>query len=332
MEYPHGFALTFGVELEFLVARVLPEDFEQRARAAQLTPDWDGARTYQTCGNEVRQLIVDKLRAAGIPTNDYSPTIALADYSKWTVSSDGSVQPSEEDLTATVHTFSSGSSLQITPDIRKRLLYVNVEVKSRVLPFNEASLHETRVAVDKIRNETPSFVNSSTGLHVHIGNREYGYSTGTLKNFGTLVSIGVHQMNEIHTDQRLTDNFCRTVLWVFKPKDRVPMRMARLIQNLRTVEEFVNFFHVDRPHRDPNDPLFMWERSQIYNYTGLPNGKFPTIEFRQHTGTLDSDAVSRWVLLCGSLVGLATIRRVSGRSSFFWSAIPSILFFTFSAI
>jgi len=48
-------------------------------------------------------------------------------------------------------------------------------------------------------------------------------------------------------------------------------------------------------------------KGHIVNWTYLPrtNGLARTIEFRQHGGTLDVEAVRWWVRFCGGLVRLA---------------------------
>ena len=306
MEYPNGFELTIGVELEFLVARVLPKGFEERVRAeTSSTDEWYVRLQIRNANtDEMRRLIVDRLRAFNIPTNDYSPKVARPNFSMWTVTGDGSVKPSDEEQASDVLTFSNGSQVQVPPQDQKSIRYSDVEVTSRVLPFNELSLLEITTAVDTIRNEIPSFVNETTGLHVHIGNREFGFSLNTLKNLGTLLSIAAHQINELHSDYRITSEFCRSILFAFKPNDRVPMMMARQIENLHTLEDFLTFFHVARPHRSRDDPQFFYHRECAYNFLGLgEDGRIPTIEFRQHDGTLDTGAVHRWIILVATLVG-----------------------------
>ena len=307
MEYPNGFELTIGIELEFLVARVLPEGFERQAHEAKLSSgeEWNGGRGLSNYNNDfIRRLIVDRLRSVGVPTNDYV-RFAAANFSKWTVIGDGSVFPTDQELKATTQTFANGEVMEITDDARKRLKYTDVEVKSRILPFNEVSLREVALTVDTIKSEFPSYVNSSCGFHIHVGNRAWGFSLNTLKNLGVLVSIALHQINMIHPDHRIQDEYCRSVLYLFKPRDREPMRMARLIENIQTLDEFLVFFHVERPHRDRSDPSFMFYREMAYNFLGLDEeGKIPTIEFRQHQGTLDSEAIQRWTLMAASTVGL----------------------------
>lgn len=71
------------------------------------------------------------------------------------------------------------------------------------------------------------------------------------------------------------------------------------IESCRTVEQIVQNFNYDNK----------WT---AYGFLTLLNPSLRTVEFRQHSGTLDKDAISHWANLSTNLINLAHSASYSG--------------------
>jgi hypothetical protein len=290
--------LTFGVEIEFILAFIRTREWELRYETIKAK----GLGTGETRLAELiemdqeRSTIVDSLRGASIPVND----LGEVDSTRWSVESDGSVIPTEEEKEHRTPRFGNGQECLLTEEQWEKLTYCSVEVKSCVLPFNGYSLQEVELVVQTIVKNHAVYVNWTCGLHVHVGNQNFGFPIQTLKNFATLVTCFEQQINEIHPRHRLTSDFCLLESTAFHPEDRSPIRMAEIIDRFETVEDVISRFGVDR-----NDPVVI-QHNWCYNFNNLLWRKDRrTIEFRQHASTLDSAAILRWIRFACTSVSIA---------------------------
>ena len=243
---------TFGVEVEFVV-KILPqgEDFSQRTA--------------------VQEPMARLLTAAGFTVNEVG---TRGTYEKWTVERDGSIKPedSEDD------------------DPNPRMAYFGVELKSRVLPVNAISFDEIGQVMDIVKLNFQTVKNWTTGLHVHVGNGNRGFSLRCLKNLAELVTLFEHQINSLHPYDRIENFFCAP------PSRSVyihggPFHALAQIERLEDLESFID-------HMNPGDLRFT-----AYNFLNLLTPRaIQTVEFRQHQGTMDTTEILAWVELTTGMV------------------------------
>jgi len=291
-------SLTFGVEIEFILAFIRTREWELRYETIKAK----GLGTGETRLAELiemdqaRSTIVDSLRGAGVPVND----LGEVDNTRWSVESDGSVFSTEEEKENRTPRFGNGQECLLTEEQWKKLIYCSVEVKSCVLQFNAYSLQEVELVVQTIAKNHAVYVNWTCGLHVHVGNQSFGFPIRTLKNFATLVTCFEQQINQIHPRHRLTSDFCLLESTAFHPEDRSPMQMAEIIDRFETIKDVISRFGMDR-----NDPEVI-QHNWCYNFNSLLwREDRRTIEFRQHASTLDSAAILRWIQFACTSVSIA---------------------------
>ncbi|MCJ1282664.1 hypothetical protein MMC26_001989 [Xylographa opegraphella] len=299
--------LTFGVELELLLAYFREPQFGFRLaniRQELLAQGTDQDEIDRVIGietapekNRERRKILTRLQQVGVPVHDWGVD-GKKDYSLWTVSLDDSVVPSDEELYSMNPRWANGQVSTLTAEGRAAMCYASVEVFSRVLPYHMDSLREVGTVVNTIVAKFPVYVNESCALHVHVGNRDFGFPVQTVKNFATLVTCFETQFNQIHPLHRLDYAYCLPETLAFRPRERNLWRMAEIIDQLDTHEKIVRQFGTKRNDRDE---VYHW---WCYNYNNLVLSK-RTIEFRQHAGTLDLAAVYRWINLTCTVTAIA---------------------------
>lgn len=290
--------LTFGVEIEFILAFIRTREWELRYETIKAKGLGTGeVRLAELIEmDQERSAIVDSLRGASIPVNH----LGEVDTTRWSVESDGSVYSTEEEKQNRTPRFANGQEYLLTEEEWKKLTYCSVEVKSCVLPFNAYSLQEVERVVQTIVKNHAVYVNWTCGLHVHVGNQNFGFPIQTLKTFATLVTCFEQQINEIHPRHRLVSDFCLLESTAFHPEDRTPMRIAEIIDQFETVKDIINRFGMDR--NDPEVIQYNW----CYNFNNLLwREDRQTIEFRQHASTLDSAAILRWIQFACTSVAIA---------------------------
>ncbi|MCJ1293386.1 hypothetical protein MMC34_004940 [Xylographa carneopallida] len=299
--------LTFGVELEFLLAYFREAQFAlelETIRQDLLVRGANQDEIDRVLGIEIapeknreRGKILTRLQNIGVPVHDWGVD-GKKDYHRWTVSLDDSVIPSGEEMQSMNPKWANGHVSNLTAEGRASMCYASVEVFSRVLPYNLDSLREVGIVVNTIAAEFPVYVNESCALHVHVGNMDFGFPVQTVKNFATLVTCFENQLNQIHPLHRLDYAYCLPETLAFRPKERDIWRMAEIIDQLNTPQKIIRHFGTKRNDRDE---VYHW---WCYNYNNLVLAK-RTIEFRQHAGTLDLSAVFRWINLACTLTAIA---------------------------
>lgn len=99
-----------------------------------------------------------------------------------------------------------------------------------------------------------------------------------------------HQFNSLHPLHRLLDDYAKTVdkAFGFTPlEDRLCV-----IKNFKHLQQIIVQFN-------PHDGWC------AYNFTNLVYTTLNTIEFRQHQGSLDPEAITHWAELACSLVRIS---------------------------
>ena len=301
------FPKTFGIELEFLIVcdmgATFYEDVLVAAIAAKTT--WEMQRlTHETAiADQARRGIVAALRGVGIQTNNFEKDGGKMDDNKWTVATDGSVTERGELYEGNSELIlGSGRRIALTDDVRQRIYFANVEVKSRILPATMEALKELKLAVRTIQSLN-TLVNESCGLHCHVGQGPHGFDLRTLKNFMLLTSLAEPLLLQIHPSHRLDNEFCIQQSVLFEPDERTPEAMYRRIEGFTSVMRLIKYMHtspVDRrwilANPDFNGILVPYN---AYNLMNLQAGMGrQTVEFRGAAGSLDDEAVLRWALFC----------------------------------
>lgn len=86
--------------------------------------------------------------------------------------------------------------------------YINLEVASRVMNFDEAGFKEAQRDVCSIStfDEPHLAADTSTGLQVHIGSSNQPYTLPWLKNLTRLVTAFEHEIEALYPDHRVRDH------------------------------------------------------------------------------------------------------------------------------
>ncbi|KFY85565.1 hypothetical protein V500_08299 [Pseudogymnoascus sp. VKM F-4518 (FW-2643)] len=175
----------------------------------------------------------------------------------------------------------------------------SVEVISPALYFRPESLTQIRVACATITTQFRVVATRTTGLHVHVGDGENGFSVGTLRNLIALLWGFEPQLQTLHPSHRRTETWCMPLRIDTKyawshPKWTISTFLEDLFSSeFGTVEALVRVFDVCAGDRcavefsNLDDPMVAVKQ---------------TIEFRAHSGTLDGDEVVMWVKTVVGLV------------------------------
>ena len=256
-----GLNVTFGIELEFVVAH----------RAAQYTnvPHMDP-------NSAVRAHIIHLLQEAGFLVNELTPP---HNYGLWTVGTDGSIKTDPKDPFLSEWNDCQFSAVElITPKFYWSQSAVAFQQLERALLI--------------ILENFTTFTNQSCGLHVHVGNEDWGFPRSTLRKFAQVVTAFERQLASIHPFHRINNVHCRPPSLNFARQDLVKNVLS--LQAAKNSRAVINSMSCG-PHGSP--------RGFAYNLTNLiTNGSPPTIEFRQHEATLDVITCAAFSALACSLV------------------------------
>ena len=245
------FEKTFGVEIEFLLAYDCPNSFDELAGEAAESSQ-PGISTELTWtverdpAEEARQRIVEAFREAGLACNDFRVSRESFNCDQWEVASDGTVAERGE-LEKSHLYFANGKTIELTPQVWAKLFLTSVEVKSRILPAGQASLDEIMKAVDVIL-QFDTLVNYTAGLHIHVGAGRLpeagGFDLRTLKNLMEFVTVA--PLHELHSRDRLNNEFCQLPVWSFSRKERSPAAIVRRFETFTKVRDLITFVHTER--------------------------------------------------------------------------------------
>jgi Putative amidoligase enzyme len=164
--------------------------------------------------------------------------------------------------------------------------FVGLELVSPVL--GEATLAQIETVCNVI-TRLGARTNRTCGLHVHIGARHL--SIDTLRRLAYLYIEHEEVIDSLLPPSRRANNnnFCRSL------KTNVIMDRLRTAP---TVEEISKAIARNGAGR--------WEEPSRYvklNFTSY--WRHGTVEFRQHSGTIDSAKITKWIYLCQKMVDIA---------------------------
>lgn len=162
--------------------------------------------------------------------------------------------------------------------------------------------------------------NTTCGFHVHVGCGEESFQLAELKTLFQVATAFESRIDVLHTVTRITQSsvdagdeaewsHCNPPSWFFtggagatSATDDMNVRL-NIIDKATDINEFLDLFRVQRgPYHEYANGHY-----SAYNFDNLIWAEeddliTDTIEFRQHTGTLDFDAICAWVLLVTALV------------------------------
>lgn len=322
--------LTFGVEIEFVI-ETKQSDFDRWGiRPIQMQSPYDfftDPRIYQ--------LVILTMRNAGLYVKDVEIDNASpsTDYSGWTVTSDGSIDIRDggntdaalQDSTVVNAQASMTSNAQagaeyphVQPSVRPHFHHQTwavseltnlgwpapslsgmtrsgIEVKSPVLDFSEAGFAEVYRAVEALRQTLRVWANNSCGLHVHVGCRSGILPLPTLRSGAALMVTFEHQLNTLHTRDRLTSEYAigfdnHAHFWSLSRLERVARIHAG---DIDTVNQLVRLMC-------PNDARLAYNFMPLFQTN--QQASLGTIEFRAHAGSVDAERVVAWAQLVTGLM------------------------------
>lgn len=280
--------LTFGIELEFICLR--PKSLFGSA----------GAAIYDT-------LLENGIPATGHEDIEEDIIEVLPSYTRWRVDTDNLILSDQEEIY-----LPEGWEVE------------QLELSSRKFDFFVDDWRGEIAAVLKILRGLEALgcrfiTNQSTGFHVHVGNGNRLVRLRTAKNVFQLVTAFERCFDELHSITRITFPEDPTLGHCYYPPSfwhthadpsRGPTtnlfdRLAS-VEQVQTYEELGEFFKPDLGLMHETTG-----HNSAYNFDNLfPDPEFDrhaetltgTIEFRQHTGTLDYIAIIAWVLLTCNVV------------------------------
>ena len=269
--------VSFGIEFEMIVL------YEAKKYEAELKSGegvhWQSSSDESIIGLREKMLILIRIEMIkvltdhGIPTNKWG---RAEDYTKWTVEHDGTIALEEDGVQD----------------------WCAIELKTPAFFYHPWALDQVKRVLDVVKKNFTTVVNDSCGLHVHVGNCHKGYPLRTLKNFAMLITSFERQFSSLHPFDRINNHFVRPVSESFPPSS-VRDKLV-VIESCHTIEQLIQNFNYDN------------NKWTAYSFLTLLNSSLRTVEFRQHSGTLDIEAITHWAKLSISLINLAHSASHSG--------------------
>jgi hypothetical protein len=269
--------LTFGIELECILATLSygqedPEPQDSR-EVHNLTPQIFASSLSEL--KYVQLKVANRLMiesgVAVIPTGNMPSTPEC-----WTVADDYTIK----------RDFSS-NAYELFP----------LEFISPPLAFHQGSLDEVRSMCATISNTFRVNCNPTCGFHVHVGNGsgndEKPFSFEVIRKLIALIWTFEHQIESLHPENRRTHRYCQSLHAIS------PLGYGTSRQGLERILTTTNL-------KELRVLTVTSGKQSAYNLCRvdwLASGK--TIEFRQHAGTLDPDAVVSWITFVVGLVDTA---------------------------
>lgn len=297
MKTPH---LSFGIELEFnlacLVDGATPIPTETRKVKFNQPPPNNPLEFKAT---QKDKLVIDSaanlLNSKGFAVNLIVPDVRT--MKTWQVDLDGSlVAPDWDD-----------------PAYYRDYEYTHLEVKTPALEYNENSLEQVKQVCDLLKSTYVVSNNDSSGLYIHTGrfSAPVPFYINSLKRLIIFLYVFDPQIASLHAPHRVQNSFMigsirdiSNATVQFQEKRRFRPLPAHLIHEFLDAPDLTTLLTL-ATNRD-ND------RYSNYNFVALipppdprmrdVEGRGHTIEFRQHAGTLDGEAITMWVRVLAGII------------------------------
>lgn len=276
------FRLTFGVEIEFILATVdegkeNPNPRDPREVNEKILSDNDSIN-YDICR---------KLKEAGIPA-----TVQEIDHKDSTDSLD---------ITATNWLLKTDVTVGLSdPDDKdERYIEFGLEMSSPPYYYDEASQKAVETVLKVIRKNYLVRVDKTTGLHVHVGNSYHGLQWRVLRNLMAIAWTYERQLLLILPEERVANRYCQPLR-----ESTLGLRHPELtrLEFLNRILSFIN-------NRQVISELIGTEVKTRLGFN-IRNLKTPfsdhaperTIEFRQHPGSFEPKDILHWIHICVKMV------------------------------
>lgn len=315
--------LTFGIEVKFFAAMKAAtfSRFPHDSIAALLYERMRQIRLNGPAGSGAR---VDLIAGEDIPQQRLK-----IDYSCWNLTTDKTAQPSHPEW---FEYYETQPIEIISPPYTVHSPYWEHDIQrvfsSRAGQFNPIPARELRMYCEQ---------NSSTSLHVHIGNGNEPTSEfpfHTVRNLAMILLVYEPEFDRLVDDQPTSYTLMptgppRAITSIHNPhfqppnvpaRSKRPVLAVHLLNTCRDVKSLIQAMNPPIPNNHgPNSPRYF-----KYNFTSLldspdapdfnlqeSNGgsehtvlrrKPPTVEFRKQGGTMDPDTMVHWVKFLGALV------------------------------
>ncbi|KAI9819255.1 MAG: hypothetical protein M1827_007411 [Pycnora praestabilis] len=289
--YPGLANLSFGVELEFFTAMKMVEFKKTRQETLR-----------HLLGKRISDLQLQGPRGQGVKVKIVTAEeLELGDkegtnHRFWTVTRDSSIDPDHPEW---FDDYEAQPMELVSPPYFIRSPYWEHDL-------NAILTTAVNTPVQHMHAEMYCELNSSTHLHIHIGNGTtgQGFPVESVRNLAMLVIVFEEEIDKMLADHM---GFVSGTMWAasqvrnrsFKGLTTAGMT-NRIWHHCRTIEDVVNIM-CPQPE-GAYDPDF--RRYYKYNFLSLLSQK-QTVEFRQHQGTLNPKEIINWVHFLGCLVELA---------------------------
>ncbi|KAL2067453.1 hypothetical protein VTL71DRAFT_1878 [Oculimacula yallundae] len=304
--------LTFGVELEFLMA-YLPDDvpspdpsekrmlhfpytdsdieeYYEFTKDEPLTRDTDerGGRLISA----MRQVRI-ALERAGLLLNNVGET----DFGRWSVTKDESVDKLED------------SDYE----------WLQIEVVSPAYYFTPEALVEVRLALRTLKKNFCLMMVETAGLHIHVGDGHRSFDVKTATRLAAFVWAFEAQLHSVHPQHRQNLYYTKPLrgdsVYAFDYRERynrTPSGITGAL-DLLVCKDFESL-GAKIAHK-----YVVLKQSEV-NFTGIivaaRISDYPkkTVEWRQHKGTFDGDEIANWI---STVVGIMYFVRDASKEYFF---------------
>ncbi|KAG4424441.1 hypothetical protein IFR04_002497 [Cadophora malorum] len=257
-------AMTFGVELEFLMA-FLPDD----------TPPPDPTKTrllrFPYTPEDIKiyhGLTQDMSDSRDTDENGGRLICAKrhyddSDYSGWDVVEDGSIE-----------------KLAISP-----YGYFQIEVRSPAYYFTAQALNEVRLACQTLTDNFCTLAVETSSLHVHVGDGERSFDFESMRRLEAFLWAFEPQLQSLHPPHRQSTYYATSLRAYELPRGALDLYGIGDIESLRDQV-------IDVSGYLKNTQVSI---CGIASAASDPEHKKKTVEWRQHEGTLDGEKVVKWI-------------------------------------
>ncbi|KAI0386292.1 putative amidoligase enzyme-domain-containing protein [Hypomontagnella monticulosa] len=300
--------LTFGIELEFLVAFLdwEPDPHPQEERRLLRAEDRLSAP---------RSAIDHELLHVLEPSHNVSCRLESSDthcgtqgvliqYNQWRIDGDGSLS---------------------TDDYFAGYRFLGREITSEVMRADEPIAYTEKITdVCRAIRQMRVHINETAGMHVHVGRGEESFSLLTMKKLATIIWLTEKMLLGLHHPSRKESIYCILLrdesLLRIKAADTNSisnniLRIAReermdefiprpaSLEATKTIEELAGLMSA------PDNPdLSRGAMSFTRFLPAAPGvGNIHTIEFRQMAGSLDPGPIIHWAKVCMAIVDFARL-------------------------
>lgn len=299
--------ISFGVELEFNLAYLKNDSLAQPPDGESRTVKFPIAtgfkRSYMAIQLDssaqqsgINQHIAALFNANNLGVNQEDPSIKT--MHSWQITEDTSLDdPTPEDSGGIYH---------------KDYVYSQMEVISPALEFNQESLDEVEAACNLLKENYVVGCNDSTGTHVHTGrfSQPVPFSLFFLKKLIVFLYAFEPQITSIHEPRRING----TLLGNIRDRSNITFEFQKEF-GTRPSPSTVIFYLLQVDNL--NDLIRAGTTGGKffdYNFGGLMeaaykvqndydnDGEGHTIEFRQHAGTLDGEAITMWIRVLAGII------------------------------